>query len=162
MGLDNEILKKALSQVLSGKDAHVGPTCALEGIEWEHAGAQRDDMPHTIFQLLNHMIYWQDWTIRWFDGQNPSLPEHASLSWPGDVGPRDQKDWKQAVESFLNGLEELRGRCQEQELFSKREKWSRLEMFNIIASHNSYHLGQLVFARRMVGAWPPPSGGNTW
>lgn len=162
MGLDTEILKKALSQTLSGKDAHVGPTCALEGMGWEHAGAQRDDMPHTIFQLLNHMIYWQDWTIRWFDGQNPSLPEHASLSWPGDVGPKNQKDWEQAVESFLYGLQELDRRCQEKDLLLKLGKFSGLDMLSSIAVHNSYHLGQLVFARRMVGAWPPPSGGNTW
>jgi len=162
MNLDHEMLKKVLSQALSGKDAHIGPACAVEGIGWEHASARADDIPHTIFQLLNHMIYWQDWTIRWLDGGDPPLPEHASLSWPGEACPKNQSDWEQAVENFLNGLEELKRRCQERELSSKHGKWSPLEIFNIIALHNSYHLGQLVFARRMTGAWPPPSGGNTW
>jgi uncharacterized damage-inducible protein DinB len=25
--------------------------------------------------------------------------------------------------------------------------------------HNAYHLGQVVFMRRILGAWPPPGGG---
>ena len=97
MSLDHEMLKNAFSQVLSGKGAHIGPACALEGIGCEHTGARTDDMPYTIFQLLNHMIYWQDWTIKWLDGQNPTLPEHASLSWTEDVGPKNQKDWEQRI-----------------------------------------------------------------
>jgi uncharacterized damage-inducible protein DinB len=28
--------------------------------------------------------------------------------------------------------------------------------------HNSYHVGQIAMLRRMLGAWPPQSGGDTW
>jgi uncharacterized damage-inducible protein DinB len=35
-------------------------------------------------------------------------------------------------------------------------------MILTIASHNSYHAGQVVFLRRMLGTWPPPSGGFSW
>jgi uncharacterized damage-inducible protein DinB len=28
--------------------------------------------------------------------------------------------------------------------------------------HNSHHLGQVVMVRRLLGAWPPPGGGDTW
>jgi hypothetical protein len=31
-----------------------------------------------------------------------------------------------------------------------------------MASHISYHLGEVVLMRRMLGLWPPPSGGYTW
>ncbi|HEY7818849.1 MAG TPA: DinB family protein, partial [Vicinamibacteria bacterium] len=67
---------------------------------------------------------------------------------------------------FQRGLEDLRRRSRESELFQKRisagaEK-SRLEMLHTIASHGSYHVGQVVLLRQMLGAWPPPSGGLTW
>ena len=35
-------------------------------------------------------------------------------------------------------------------------------MLHTIASHNSYHLGQIVLVRQLLGAWPPPGGGLTW
>lgn len=31
-----------------------------------------------------------------------------------------------------------------------------------LADHNTYHFGQIVSLRRQLGAWPPPSGGQTW
>ena len=38
----------------------------------------------------------------------------------------------------------------------------RGEGLAIVAQHNSYHLGQIVMLRRVLGAWPPPAGGDTW
>jgi hypothetical protein len=35
-------------------------------------------------------------------------------------------------------------------------------MLQAIASHNSYHAGQVVALRQILAAWPPPSGGLTW
>jgi uncharacterized damage-inducible protein DinB len=29
-------------------------------------------------------------------------------------------------------------------------------------AHNSYHIGQIAMLRRMLGAWPPKAGGDTW
>jgi uncharacterized damage-inducible protein DinB len=42
------------------------------------------------------------------------------------------------------------------------DKTSRLRMFHTIASHTSYHIGQVVMLRQLLGKWPPPSGGLTW
>jgi uncharacterized damage-inducible protein DinB len=28
--------------------------------------------------------------------------------------------------------------------------------------HNTHHLGQVVLLRRLLGAWPPPGGGDSW
>jgi len=162
MSSDRELLEQILSRALCGKDAHVQATHALEGIDWKDAGAMPEGIAHTIFQLLNHMIYWQNWTVKWLDGENPRLPKHASLSWPGDVGPKNQADWKKAVKTFLAGLKALVQRSRGRECSKTRAKWRRSDMMQIIASHNSYHLGQIVFVRRMLGSWPPPSGGDTW
>ena len=31
-----------------------------------------------------------------------------------------------------------------------------------MVAHNSYHVGQIAMIRRMLGAWPPRAGGDTW
>lgn len=32
----------------------------------------------------------------------------------------------------------------------------------IMAKHDSYPPGQVVMMRRVMGAWPPPAGGDMW
>jgi uncharacterized damage-inducible protein DinB len=159
---DGELLKTMMRRILAGTDAHVQAAQALEDLSWKDAGAQPPESPYTVFQLLQHMIYWQNWTLRWLDGENPQLPRHASMSWPGDARPKDHHHWTHSVKSFLHGLEELIQRSHQKESVEKGRRWSRPDMIQIISSHNSYHLGQIVLIRRMLGAWPPPSGGDTW
>jgi len=48
------------------------------------------------------------------------------------------------------------------DLLAKRGRKTPLEVLQTIASHNSYHLGQVVVLRQRLCAWPPPSGGLTW
>lgn len=52
--------------------------------------------------------------------------------------------------------------AEEADLLAKRGTKAPLEMLQTIASHNSYHLGQVVILRQRLCAWPPPSGGLTW
>ncbi|MFQ5930562.1 MAG: DinB family protein [Acidobacteriota bacterium] len=162
MSSDPHVLEKAVCRTLCGKRGHVEARRALEGLDWKVAGARPDGVSHSIFQLLNHMIYWQEWVVKWDDGKKPRIPKHASGSWPGKKGPTSREGWEQTVRRFGEVLGELERRSQAGDLLSKRGRRSRLEMFQAIASHNSYHLGQLVLVRRMLGQWPPPSGGMTW
>lgn len=69
---------------------------------------------------------------------------------------------KRAVRNFREGLDKLEGRSREVDLVGKMRKTSRLQMFHTIASHTSYHTGQVVMLRQLLGKWPPPSGGLTW
>ena len=156
------ILEKAVRDAISGKGAHVEAKHALGGLDWKTAGSRPDGIPHSIFQLVNHMVFWQEWVVKWLDGKNTTIPKHASGSWPGRVGPTTAKDWKETVKRFVSGLEKLNEQSLGADLYSKRGRKSRLEMIQTIVLHNSYHLGQIVLIRQMFGAWPPPSGGLTW
>jgi uncharacterized damage-inducible protein DinB len=159
---DGQILDKTLSNALSGTGAHVETQTVFAALDWRLAGIRPDNAPHSVYQLLNHMIYWQEWVVKWLDGSSPPIPKHASGSWPGPPGPASRKEWDQAVRRFRNGLKVLTRRSQEADLLSSGGTKTRLEMLHTIASHNSYHAGQIVFLRQMLGAWPPPSGGLTW
>ncbi len=39
---------------------------------------------------------------------------------------------------------------------------SELEQLENLAAHNAYHFGRIVLLRRLLGIWPPASGGFTW
>lgn len=159
---ERRVLEKMIGNALSGKGAHVEAKDALDGLDWRVAGARPESVPHSIFQVLNHVVYWQEWVVKWLDGQKPPIPGHAAGSWPGSAGPTDRQDWERSRKRFNTGLQDLHRRSRESDLFSKGGRKSRLEMLQTIASHNSYHLGQIVLIRQVLGAWPPPAGGLTW
>lgn len=161
--MDNhaKILNKALGHALSATGAHVGTRDVFVALDWKLAGSRLQSAPHTVYQLLNHMLYWQEWAAKWLEGRTPPIPKHASGSWPGKAAPAKREEWERRVRQFHSGLEELTRQSREAEPFSRRGNKSRLEMFHNIASHNSYHAGQVALLRQMQGAWPLPSGGLT-
>ena len=162
MVANQKILEKMVAHALSGKGSHVAAKTIFDGLGWKIAGARPEGAPHSAFQLLNHLTYWQDWVVKWLDGETPPIPKHASGGWPGSPGPSSRQEWERAVGGFRKGLEGLERRSPKADLLAKRGKSIRLDMLQAIASHNSYHLGQAVQLRQMLGAWPPPSGGLTW
>ncbi|MFQ5789719.1 MAG: DinB family protein [Acidobacteriota bacterium] len=162
MSSDADVLESTVSHALSGKGAHIEAVSALEGLDWKLAGSRPHGAPYSIFELLSHIIYWQDWVVKWLDGKEPPIPKHASGSWPVREGPRSAEEWEKVTGRFKKGLDELNRRSREQDLLSKQRKKTPLKMLHTIASHNSYHLGQVALLRRISGGWPPPSGGLTW
>jgi uncharacterized damage-inducible protein DinB len=159
---DEKVLNRTIRRALSGEGAHVEAEKVFEGLDWRVAGAQPEKAEHSIYQVLNHVSYWQGWVVKWLKGKSPAIPKHASGSWPGARSPAGRKEWEEAVQRFEKGLVDLERLAGKVDLFSRNGEKTRIEMLHTIASHNSYHLGQVVVLRQMLGASPPPSGGLTW
>ena len=162
MGDDHNVLEKVIGRALVGKGSHVEAKSAFEGLDWKVAGSCPEGSSHSVYQLVNHMIYWNQWVVRWLDGEKPPIPKHAGLSWPGSAAPEGAKDWERVVRQFGKGLDEMNRRSRGEHLLSKQGGKTRLEVLQSVASHNSYHLGEVVLLRQILHAWPPPSGGLTW
>ncbi len=159
--------REALRQLLYGVNSHLHTLHALEGLEPRLAGAEIAGSPHTIFQILHHMIYWQDITLARLRGENPERPTSAALGWQAPSGPEDASDWEAAVACLAEGLRGFEGMLGDPELDldavpdAGRSETVREEVL-MIQAHNGYHLGQIVMLRQELGAWPPPRGGDTW
>lgn len=158
------MLQRLVETALEGRGSHVPTAAVFDGLDWCLAGRRPEGSPFTIWQLLNHMIYWQDFSLSLLQGVEPPPPPHASDSWPGGAAPESEQVWLEAVAHFQKGLAASRGEAQ-QDLEAPtpaRPGQSRAERLASNASHNSYHAGQVVLLRRMLGSWPPPGGGDTW
>jgi hypothetical protein len=70
-----EILEKTIQRAFTGEGAHVEAKNIFDGLDWNVAGVRPDGSPHSVFQILKHMIYWQDWAMRWLDGKKPRVPK---------------------------------------------------------------------------------------
>jgi uncharacterized damage-inducible protein DinB len=160
-------------ELLYGKAAHSNPLASVEDVSFELAGRRTDHFPHSIFQLTSHMNYWIASELRRIRGGRPAYPQHASESWPAEAAPSNEDEWKATVAQFGKLLAELKALAESsQEILGRpvdaihpdHAKYSsslQAVLWQTLV-HNSYHVGQIAMLRRTFGAWPPPSGGDSW
>jgi hypothetical protein len=152
-----------IGRALTGGDAHVATRSVFDGLDWTAAGSRVESSPHTVYEILGHMIFWQDGVLAWLGGRSPRMPRHASDSWPGASSPKGRAEWLRAVRRFQTGLARLeRAARQAASIRRKGRSKSPLDMLAGVAVHNSYHAGQVALLRQLLRKWPPPSGGMTW
>lgn len=159
--------REALASQIYGTSSHKHLLHALEGLAPELAGRKVGRSTHTVFQILQHMTYWQDISLARLGGDPPPRPKSAALGWTAPEAPEDESDWQAAIACFAEGLRALEARALDAQLdlgalVQPDRNVSAREELLMITGHNSYHLGQIVLLRQELGAWPPPRGGDTW
>lgn len=85
-----------------------------------------------------------------------------SESWPEEKGPQDEATWKADIQAFLDGVDQAVAIAENVQLDDPLLYFpgeTKAGLLRNIASHNSYHLGEIVLLRRFYGAWPPSGGG---
>jgi uncharacterized damage-inducible protein DinB len=165
--------QRVLTELLRGKGAHADPIACVEDISAEVAARQVAGFPHSIGQLVSHVNYWMEYELRRIRGQRPDYPEHSAQSFPPAPSPADERQWNQQRTRMGEFLGEFAALANSSPQELEREVESAHEADKNVAStvesvlwqmvaHNSYHLGQIAMIRRVLGAWPPRGGGDTW
>jgi uncharacterized damage-inducible protein DinB len=164
---------RALTELLRGKGAHADPLACVEDVSVESAARQVEGFPHSIAALVFHMNYWMDYELRRIRGERPAYPDHNSESFPSGSFPLGADDWDQLRKQFTSLLNDFAGLANS----SSEEMHRQIEASHAgdtklagtleavlwqMVTHNSYHVGQIAMIRRVLGAWPPRGGGDTW
>ncbi len=152
-------LREQLIYLLKGGGAHVHFMDALDDFPAGKYGTFANALPHTGWQLLEHVRIAQ-WDIVDFS-KNPKhvSPDFPGGYWPKTPAPPNEKAWEESVAAFQRDLNEMVRLVQNArtDLFAKLphgQGQTILREALLLADHNSYHLGQLVDLRRALGAWP--------
>ena len=165
--------QRAQLELLHGKGAHTDPIGCIEDLSAELAARQVAGFPHSIANLVFHMNYWMDYELRRIRGQRPAHPEHNAESFLSPPASIDPEKWDRLGKNFARLLAEFTALAQSspEELDRQVESIHAGEaqragtldavIWQMVA-HNSYHAGQIAMIRRMLNAWPPKSGGDTW
>jgi uncharacterized damage-inducible protein DinB len=159
-------MRQALAGAIGGKGAHVSPMGSLENLTPAQARKRAHPELATVWEQLAHIVFWQDWMLKALRGAEPKAPSSATAGWP-KMPPAGEaaKAWASLVKRFTKGLKEAEQIAQTEDLDTLTTPDSERSFGSLLvtlADHNSYHVGQIVQLRKMMGLWPPPSGGCTW
>jgi hypothetical protein len=148
-------VRKHVLNLLDMKGAHIDFDAAVKGFPASLRGAKPSGAPHTAWQLLEHMRIAQ-WDILEFsrDAKHVS-PEWPEGYWPDSDAPADDHAWSESIRSFRHDLAEMKKLISDEknDLHARiphGEGQTLLREALVLADHNSYHLGQFVFLRKML------------
>ena len=163
----SELVEALISDSYAAKPAHI-----VEGVSEALAHRQVAGAPHTLYEELWHIVFWQQITLDWISGVATPFPERPQHAFPGDE-QKAAETWDALRGRFLRTTEKAAGIAGDRARLGERitcasrpgqaaRVMSVEDQLISLATHNAYHLGRMVLLRQMLGAWPPPSGGFTW
>ena len=151
-------LRQHLLDLLRGGNAHLNFEEALAGLPPTLRGERPDGLPYSPWRLLEHMRIAQ-WDILEFS-RNPKhvSPEFPAGYWPESDAPPDDKAWQKSIRQFRADLKAMQDLVEDPAIdllapIPHGEGQTILREALLVADHNSYHLGQMVTLRRLLGAW---------
>jgi len=155
---NEKALREHVLYLLEGGGAHAKFDEVIAGIPPNLRGQRPTKLPHSLWMLLEHLRIAQ-WDILEFSRN----PKYASLKWPEGYWPSTEAppsaaDWNASVRNFRQDLKAMQDLVKDPktDLFA-RIPWGDgqtiLREALLLADHNAYHLGQMLDARRLLGAW---------
>ena len=125
---------------------------AVNGITPEQAQWTDGKGNHSIGQLVNHLAFWNARNLETFKGEKPAAyngnNDETFISF-------DSKTWTETVnraDSTMKGWEDAVSKAD-----AAKMNALGFQVANIVA-HNAYHIGQIVYIRKLQGSWNPENG----
>ena len=155
---ESDALRQHLLDLLRGRNAHAEFETVMADFPSRLRGVKPPGAPHTGWQLLEHMRIAQ-WDILEFSRdakhKSPAWPEGY---WPKTEAPPSAASWNNSLRSFRADLKAMAKLVADKktDLYARIPHGSGQTILRealLIADHNSYHLGQIVVLRRLLGAW---------
>jgi hypothetical protein len=112
---------------------------------------------HSVAQLVAHLVYWNEQSLAKLKGQTPAKfsgnNEDTFMGY--DVNHITPAEWTALTARFdrdMTGLEQWVQSASAADLTAHGSGIAH------IGTHNAYHLGEIVYVRKLQGSWDPTKG----
>ena len=150
-------VREQLLRALQGA-AHPEVVTALDGVPRADRGRSASGLPHTLWQLLEHMRLAQRDILDFGRIPDHESPEFPGGYWPASASPPSETAWAESLRAFREDLNALSDIAANRDIdltepISHLDGATWFRELMLVAGHNSYHLGQVVQLRRALGCW---------
>ena len=156
--MSEKAVKKSLEELLKGSHAHVSFEDAVKGLPEKLRGVIPENMPYSIWQLVEHIRIAQNDILEFSRNPGHQSPPWPEGYWPKDPAPKDDAAWKHSLSEIKKDLAEFIKLLDQPDtdLYEPFPHGDGQHLFRealLIADHTSYHTGEIVTIRRLLGAW---------
>ena len=139
-------------------NAHATFSDAVKNLSLKDAGKVPDKLPYSIWQLVEHIRLTQLDILNFCRDKNYKELNWPDDYWPKEAAPGDEAAWKKSIAAVHHDLNEFIKLLEEPaaDLFAPIPWGSGQHLFReaiLIIDHTSYHTGEIIAIRRLLGAW---------
>ena len=147
-----------LHELLRGGHAHASFVDVVARWPAGLRGTLPPGAAHTAWQLVEHLRICQSDILEFSRSASHVSPKFPEGYWPTSATPPSAEAWDRSVAAFGADREAMEALVADPatDLLARiphGDGQTILREALMLADHNSYHLGQLVLLRRLLGAW---------
>jgi uncharacterized damage-inducible protein DinB len=153
-------LRQQLVRYLNSSEAHASTDVALSKLAPDLRSKRPAALEHSPWELLEHIRITQHDILDFCRNPKYKEREWPKDYWPKSAAPPHADSWDASVKSYHDDLAALDAIAGDSsiDLFARiphGDGQTYLRELLLVVDHTSYHVGQLVLIRQMLGAWPP-------
>ncbi len=145
-----EQIQNSLKKGLAGAHSHINPLDAISDIDADLARKRLNEDSHSIWDILYHLVIWQDIFIENIKGKEA---DWEVQSWLTNESKLENEEFYNLKEKFKAGLLELKNLIEYVNLAEGLSFWHNdpVVQFVVVAiTHNSYHTGQILYLKKIL------------
>lgn len=147
-----------LTDSLETRGAHVSFIDAVADFPESLMNEKPAHVPYSFWHQLEHIRRAQKDMMEYIRDPNYKSPPWPSGYWPDQDARTDRAGWDETIEGYLSDRREFIALVNDPQVnllapVKHLENRSILRCTIIIIDHTSYHLGEFVIGRQMLGYW---------
>ena len=160
MAKKKDPLRQQLARFIDFGEAHASADPATAKLDFALQGKRPTGAPHSPWELLEHLRLTQHDILDFCRNA-----DYEELAWPDDYWPKSAAppkpdSWKKSVAAFRADRDALRAIAEDPDIdllavVPAGDEQTYLRELLLAQDHASYHLGQLILVRKLLGAWHP-------
>jgi uncharacterized damage-inducible protein DinB len=146
------VLLEQLQTTHNKEDWFVPANIAVAGLTAEQAKWTPAAGCHSVGQLAYHLVFWNREELAKFKGEPP--PKFSGNN-DETFNNFDSKQWNDLVKQLDDVLTEWEKAV---EAADDQKIAESASLIAHVGAHNAYHIGQIIYVRKLQGSWDPSKG----
>lgn len=146
------ILLEQLHTTHDKEDWFVPANIAVQGLTAEQAKWTPGHGGHSVGQLAYHLWFWDSRALARFNGEKPGAYSGNNDETFNDFSPAQWDELVKKLDHVLTDWERAVESADDQKLAANASLVAH------VGAHNAYHIGQIIYVRKLEGAWDPSKG----
>jgi uncharacterized damage-inducible protein DinB len=146
------VLLEQLHTTHDQEDWFVPANVAVAGLTAEQANWTPGHGGHSVGQLAYHLWFWDGRALARFNGEKVSDFTASNDTTFDNFNPAQWDDLVKKLNQVMADWEKAVETADDQKLAANAS------LIAHVGAHNAYHLGQILYVRKLQGVWDPAKG----
>ena len=156
--MPDDALRKQIAHALDWGEAHATFDAAVDGLSPELRGRTPPGLPYSPWQLVEHIRITQADILEFCQSPKYKEKQWPKDYWPSSSEPPSGKAWDESVAAVRRDRAALAKLTTDAKIdltarVPNGDGQTYLREVLLILDHTAYHVGELIVARRLLGAW---------